>query len=115
MSLRKGTCLHVLIIYCIIECLCIIECFCVTECLQPPTNIFDTLPALSAPSGNELRGELNRYLGADPEMVDDVLSWWDEQCETYPSLLCMALNYLTIPGALFLPLCCCQSKISHPY
>ena len=49
-----------------------------TKCLQSPTNIFNTLPALSAPSGNELCGELNRYLGADPEMVDDVLSWWDE-------------------------------------
>ena len=61
-------------------------------------NIFDHLPALSAPKAKELRDELARYLSTDPEQVDDVLLWWHERKSMYPRLLCMALDYLTIPG-----------------
>ena len=92
----KGTCLHVSMIYGI------------TECLQPPKNIFDTVPSLSDTTRNELCDELDRYLGADPEMVDDILIWWHERRETYPSLSRMALDYLTIPGAFSLPLLKCK-------
>jgi len=62
------------------------------------TNIFDDLPALSAPKHNELSDELSRYLSTDPEQVLDVLLWWHEHKKTYPLLSRMALDYLTIPG-----------------
>ena len=42
------------------------------------TNIFDELPALSAPKPTELRNEISRYLSTDPEQVKDVLLWWQE-------------------------------------
>jgi hypothetical protein len=61
-------------------------------------NIFDHLPALSAPKTKELRDELARYLSTDPEQVDDVLLWWHERKSMYPRLSRMALDYLTIPG-----------------
>jgi hypothetical protein len=61
-------------------------------------NIFDDLPALSAPKVTELRDELARYLSTDPEQVKDVLLWWHEHKATYPRLSRMALDYLTIPG-----------------
>jgi hypothetical protein len=61
--------------------------------------MFDNLPSLSAPMQNELQDELDRYLSTDPEMVEDVLMWWNEGCGMYPTLSCMALDYLTIPGA----------------
>jgi hypothetical protein len=61
-------------------------------------NIFDNLPALSAPKAKELRDEVTRYLSTDPEQVDDVLLWWHEQKSMYPCLSRMALDYLTIPG-----------------
>src|SRR6266481_1652228 len=70
---------------------------------QPPKNIFNTLLSLCPPMQNELRDELDQYLGTNPEMVDDVVIWWHERCETYPSLSHMALDYLTIPGACILP------------
>jgi hypothetical protein len=61
-------------------------------------NIFDDLPALSAPKNNELSDELARYLSTDPEQVKDVLLWWHEHKSTFPGLSRMALDYLTIPG-----------------
>jgi hypothetical protein len=61
-------------------------------------NIFDDLPALTAPKTTELRDELARYLSTDPELVKDVLLWWHEHKATYPRLSQMALDYLTIPG-----------------
>jgi hypothetical protein len=62
-------------------------------------NIFDDLPAFSAPGRSELRDELARYLSTDPEQVQDVLLWWHEKKAMFPCLSCMALDYLTIPGA----------------
>ena len=61
--------------------------------------MFDDLPALAAPRASDLRDELERYLNADPKHVVDVLSWWFERQQTYPALSCMAMDYLTIPGA----------------
>jgi len=63
-------------------------------------NLFDDLPALSAPASSELRDELDRYLSTDPEQVINVCAWWYERREEYPRLHRMALNYHTIPGAL---------------
>jgi hypothetical protein len=64
-------------------------------------NIFDELPALTAPKIAELRDELARYLSTDPEQVKDVLLWWHEHEAMYPRLSRMALDYLTIPGKAF--------------
>lgn len=61
-------------------------------------NIFDNLPALSAPTTQELHDELDRYLSTDPEHVIDVLMWWTERKLMYPHLSRMALDYLSIPG-----------------
>jgi hAT family C-terminal dimerisation region len=61
-------------------------------------NIFDDLPALSAPSKSDLRDELDRYLSTDPEHVTDAIAWWYEKRLVYPRLHRMALDYLTIPG-----------------
>src|ERR1700680_1016935 len=47
------------------------------------SNIFDNLPALSAPRLKELRDELDRYLSTDPEHVADVLMWWTEKKSMY--------------------------------
>ncbi|SJL01301.1 uncharacterized protein ARMOST_04621 [Armillaria ostoyae] len=32
------------------------------------------------------------------EAVGDVIAWWLKNCKTYPSLSCMALDYLSIPA-----------------
>ena len=66
-------------------------------------NIFDDLPALSAPKIKELRDELDQYLSSDPEHVKDVLKWWTEKRAMYPALSRMALDYLSIPGELPFP------------
>ena len=65
-------------------------------------NIFDDLPALSAPSKSDLRDELDHYLSTDPDHVTDTISWWYEKRFVYPRLHHMALDYLTIPGRLFI-------------
>lgn len=70
-------------------------------------NIFDDLPALSAPPKSDLRDELDRYLSTDPEHVTNALAWWHEKRFIYPRLHRMALDYLMIPGEfspLFEPL-----------
>jgi hAT family C-terminal dimerisation region len=61
-------------------------------------NIFDNLPALSAPKKTTLRDDLDRYLSTDPKDVTDSLQWWYEHKHTYPRLHRMALDYLSIPG-----------------
>jgi hypothetical protein len=61
-------------------------------------NMFDDLPALAAPKAAELRDELDRFLGTDPEYVKDVLAWWFERRHIYPRLSRMAMDYLLIPG-----------------
>ena len=64
-------------------------------------NIFDDLPALSAPSKADLRDELDTYLSTDPEHVTNAIAWWYEKRYVYPRLHRMALDYLTIPGESF--------------
>ena len=49
-------------------------------------NIFDDLPALTAPLKADLRDELERYLATDPEHVTDSISWWYENRSVYPRL-----------------------------
>jgi hAT family C-terminal dimerisation region len=61
-------------------------------------NIFDNLPALSAPATTELHDELDHYLATDPEHVTEPLLWWMERAAMYPRLSRMALDYLSIPG-----------------
>ncbi|KAJ8515393.1 hypothetical protein ONZ45_g7180 [Pleurotus djamor] len=61
-------------------------------------NIFDSLPALSAPIAREHRDELERYLSTDPEMTTNVIQWWVERRSMYPRLSRMAIDYLTIPA-----------------
>jgi len=65
-------------------------------------NIFDDLPALSAPSKSDLRDKLDRYLSTDPEHVTDPIAWWYEKRSVYPRLHRMALDYLTIPGKIII-------------
>ena len=38
-------------------------------------NIFDDLPALSAPSKSDLRDKLDHYLSTDLEHVTNAISW----------------------------------------
>lgn len=69
------------------------------------TNIFDSLPALAPPKASDLGSELNRYLSTDVEHVTDAITWWHERRHIYPSLSRMAVDYLTIPGKIFLSSC----------
>jgi hAT family C-terminal dimerisation region len=67
-------------------------------------NIFEDLLSCSssAPRSNPaLQSELDRYLSTGTENVKDPLLWWVEKKAVYPCLLCMARNYLTIPGKLY--------------
>lgn len=45
-----------------------------------------------------LNHELEHYLHAKIEAVDDPIQWWQINKLLYPRLHCMALDYLTIPG-----------------
>ena len=74
-------------------------------------NIFDSLPAMRPPTSSELRDELDRYLSTDPEHTDDVLLWWTERKHIYPFLSRMALDYLSIPGTLYLASCISYTNI----
>jgi hypothetical protein len=60
-------------------------------------NIFDNLPDL-APMSSELYNELDRYMAADIEDVQDPLLWWCERRRAFPYLSIMARDYLSIPG-----------------
>jgi hypothetical protein len=62
-------------------------------------NMFDDLPALTAPKPADLQDELDQFLGTDPEHIKDVLAWWYERRHIYPQLSRMAMDYLSIPGA----------------
>ena len=55
------------------------------------------MPAPAAPM-IMLINELDSYLKADVEAVDDVITWWCEHHTMYLNLLKMALDYLLIPG-----------------
>ncbi|KAJ3513591.1 hypothetical protein NLJ89_g2860 [Agrocybe chaxingu] len=69
-----------------------------TSTTSQSLNIFDNLPALTAPTTRELRDELERYLSTDPEHVTDPFAWWYERRTMYPHLHRMALDYLCIPA-----------------
>jgi hypothetical protein len=47
--------------------------------------------------------ELQEYLGSAPQIVkdEDVLNWWVKNKDIYPNLHRMALDYLSIPGFVF--------------
>ena len=60
-------------------------------------NLFDNMDALAAPESAELRDELDRYLGSDPEYVLDAVRWWYDRRADYPCLSRMAMDYLVIP------------------
>ncbi|KAF7790257.1 hypothetical protein EIP86_001209 [Pleurotus ostreatoroseus] len=73
-------------------------------------NMFDLMPRRSgvtkkaakssdATPSAPLKSELDIYLEADTEEVDNALEWWWKRRDIYPNLSCMALDYLTIPGA----------------
>ena len=74
------------------------------QCSSSAKNIFNNLPALSAPLKSDPHDELNRYLSMDPEHVTDAITWWYKKCSIYPRLHHMALDYLYIPGRLFITL-----------
>jgi hypothetical protein len=57
--------------------------------MEPEVNILTSIPS-QTPGLQELDGSDNE--------VTDVCAWWHEQRLEYPRLLCMALDYLTIPG-----------------
>ncbi len=65
-------------------------------------NMFDNLAALAPPTQVDMRDELDRYLSTDVEWVENVVQWWLEHRGMYPRLSRMALDYLTIPGKLYL-------------
>ena len=69
---------------------------------QNSTNIFDNLPALTPTQGKAVIDEMRLYLSTEVENVTDALQWWYEKHKTYPRLNCMVLDYLNIPGMLFL-------------
>ena len=64
------------------------------------------MDALAAPKSTELRDELDRYLGSDPEYVVDAVRWWHDRRADYPQLSRMAMDYLIIPRK-------CSSSYSH--
>ncbi len=65
--------------------------------LHKSTNIFNNLPDL-APAFSDHCDKLDYYLASDVENVTDVLMWWYKRQATFPHLLCMACDYLPIPG-----------------
>ena len=50
---------------------------------------------------SKLQSKLNSYLSSNTEAVSDVLQWWNDRCSTHPHLSQMALDYLSIPGMLY--------------
>ena len=50
-------------------------------------------------SSSTCHSELDEYLQLPVENVKDALKWWVNNRMIYPNLACMALDYLSIPGA----------------
>jgi len=72
------------------------------EASSAPANIFNNLPALQTPDIRELIDELARYLSTGWELhVKDGLLWWFKHKHIYSTLYQMAIDYLSIPGKLF--------------
>jgi hypothetical protein len=53
--------------------------------VQPSTNVFDNLLALTLLQGTAAVDELRLYLNTEVENVVDMLQWWYEKRKTYPS------------------------------
>jgi hypothetical protein len=64
--------------------------------------MFDNMPFLSVLKKTAAVDELTRYLASPTEATSDPLLWWIEKRAVYPRLSRMALNYLSIPGQLYL-------------
>ena len=62
------------------------------------SNMLYHLKALTPPKQTELFDKLRTYLDTKVEAVDNVIAWWVQYHTIYPRLLCMALNYLIVPG-----------------
>jgi hypothetical protein len=58
---------------------------------------FDNLPNL-APISSDIHNKLKSYLSTNTKDVKDALLWWHDQWASFPSLSCMAQDYLSIPG-----------------
>ena len=67
------------------------------QLISSSNNIFDNLPDLT-PTSFDLCDKLELYLSTDTEDIKDATSWWYVRCATFPSLSCMAQDYLSIPG-----------------
>ena len=64
--------------------------------------MFDALATITCIHASELGDEVEHYLTMPLNTPSDALAWWIERCSIYPNLSCMVLDYLTIPGELFL-------------
>ena len=67
-------------------------------------NIFDNMPDLALIS-SDVHNELEHCLSTDTEDVKDTLLLWHNHYASFPSLSCMAWDYLSIPGKQSIPLC----------
>jgi hypothetical protein len=63
-------------------------------------NFFDNLPSLAPIQTIATVDELALYLTTDLVNVADPIQWWYEKRKTYPQLSRMAIDHLSIPGAL---------------
>jgi len=61
-------------------------------------NMFNSLDFFTDMNADEDKNELDQYLADDALKCDDLIKWWISKSLVYPSLLHMALDYLTIPG-----------------
>ncbi len=75
---------------------------------QPDMNIFEALEHENIVD-DEVSDELTRYLSTDPERVKDALEWWNDRRASFPNLLRMALDYLSIPGMSGVRSSCCNT------
>ncbi|KAG6851611.1 hypothetical protein C0991_007681 [Blastosporella zonata] len=69
-----------------------------SEAARTSDNMFDNAKQLYSRKRMQLRDELDRYLNSDVKDVDNVIQWWVDHRQQYPSLSRMAFDYLMIPG-----------------
>lgn len=71
-----------------------------SRCGSQGANIFDHLPSIKSTRtvASAAADEVERYLSTAIVKVDNPLEWWTQNAELYPTLSCMALDYLSIPG-----------------
>ncbi|KAG6838862.1 hypothetical protein C0991_007838, partial [Blastosporella zonata] len=68
-----------------------------SEAARTSDNMFDNAKQLYSRKRMQLRDELDRYLNSDVKDVDNVIQWWVDHRQQYPSLSRMAFDYLMIP------------------